>query len=222
LDTEASPGVSRGEQNDDVELLATLLLLQKKSQWELRQKSCRLSQVSPPPVLSFSLAVQVRLGCPPRSRAWCGGVHGLQNLSAPIWPSSAIQHPQCPAVIETSCTSHAPTTRRQAADLLPGGLEGLHSAHQGKMLQNHWERGLSQPCLWPVGEGVPWGAWHKAQDGTNRPMWADRGGLSHPWGYTCTSWLMSTAALAQRGLDGSLEAASCRAISRPPSSALLM
>lgn len=80
-------------------------------------------------------------------------------------------------MIGTSWTSHAPTTLRQAADLLPGGPEGLHFAHWGKMLQEHWENALSQHCLETVGQDAPCGAWQEAQDGTNRPMRTDRGGL---------------------------------------------
>ena len=54
-----SPGLSRGARSDDLELLLRLLLTQSREVMsvELRQKSCAVPQLSPPPALSHLHAV---------------------------------------------------------------------------------------------------------------------------------------------------------------------
>ncbi|XP_021272254.1 uncharacterized protein LOC110408128 [Numida meleagris] len=180
LDTVASPGLSRGEWNDDLELLAAVLLTQPRDErWSARAEAEELCRASAAPHQRFPAprCPQVRSGCCPAvgpSAALCG----LQRPAAPVGPGSAIPllsvlwwpDPEVPIGLPVP---------GEAADSLavgPGGAALCHVPWQNNVeLMGRCSFSLLQPPLGPVGRGILQGVWHKAQEGGCEP--AEQGQL---------------------------------------------
>lgn len=160
LDTVASPGLSRGEWNDDLELLAAVLLTQPRDErWSARAEAEELCRASAAPHQRFPAprCPQVRSGCCPAvgpSAALCG----LQRPAAPVGPGSAIPllsvlwwpDPEVPIGLPVP---------GEAADSL---AVGLHCAM----------------CCGKTGRGILRGVWHEAQEGGDGPWWWPSAGCS--------------------------------------------